>query len=79
MRLDDLIGTALAGVAIICFSLAIVWGVTSLAASAKHDEQCDAQCERRGKRDHRANGTCVCRDGSVWIWTEGYTTKLGKR
>ena len=39
--------------------------------------RCEATCKPRGEVHMRESGVCVCRDGSSWVWQEGYTFRLG--
>lgn len=43
------------------------------------DDRCETTCVSRGQVHSRGNGVCTCRDGTVWIWREGYTQRLGEK
>lgn len=43
-----------------------------------HTKQCERSCDGRGEVFSRESGVCTCRDGSTWLWQEGYTRRLGK-
>lgn len=68
-------GEALLMVAAILMSVA--FGFTSLAGWLDHGKRCADRCERRGEAFKRASGVCTCRDGTSWVWQEGYSFKLG--
>lgn len=42
-----------------------------------YESRCKKQCAKSGEVFARESGACTCRDGTVWVWQEGYSRKLG--
>jgi len=61
------------------FLLLVVSANDGCRARSVHTAQCERSCKGRGEVFERKSGVCTCRDGTTWLWQEGYSRKLGER
>jgi hypothetical protein len=77
MSTNEDISTGFAGGLIAAALLVVVGGAYfSINSSLNHRARCETACQRAMPRTY-GDGLCVCKNGRVYAWQEGYTRRLG--
>ena len=69
-------------IGVVSFLIVIIGGITlchlGIDAYFTHEKYCKTVCEKKGGVFIRDSGVCTCRNGNVFLWSEGYNYKLSE-